>query len=74
MLYFVNLDLIYDRQIKGIYDTYYNLRDEKEYENIQGFSKSASIEQVTEHEHILTRGGLKHFGFLKSQFVNIKFR
>lgn len=45
-----------DEEIKGIYDTYHNWRDEKEYENIQGFCKSASIEEVREHEYILTPG------------------
>ncbi len=46
-----------DEEIKQICDTYHNWRDEKdEYEDIQGFCKSADIEKVREHEYILTPG------------------
>jgi len=45
-----------DEEIKQIYDTYHNWRDEKGYEDIQGFCKSASIEEVRGHEYILTPG------------------
>ena len=46
-----------DDEIKTIYDTYHNWRDEKEeYENVQGFCKSAGIEEVRGHEYILTPG------------------
>ena len=45
-----------DEEIKQIYDTYHNWRDEKGYENIQGFCKSASVEEVRGHEYILTPG------------------
>ena len=45
-----------NEEIKGIYDTYHNWRDENGYEDIQGFCKSASIEEVRGHEYILTPG------------------
>ncbi|MCX6347763.1 MAG: class I SAM-dependent DNA methyltransferase [Actinobacteria bacterium] len=45
-----------DEEIKQIYDTYHNWRDQKGYEDIQGFCKSASIDEVREHEYILTPG------------------
>jgi len=45
-----------DEEIKQIYDTYHNWRDGKDYEDIQGFCKSASIEEVRDHEYILTPG------------------
>ena len=45
-----------DEEIKQIYDTYHNWRDEKSYEDIQGFCKSASLEEVRGHEYILTPG------------------
>lgn len=45
-----------DEEIKQVYDTYHNWRDEKEYEDIQGFCKAASVEEVRGHEYILTPG------------------
>ncbi|HEY5524234.1 MAG TPA: class I SAM-dependent DNA methyltransferase [Clostridium sp.] len=45
-----------DEEIKQIYDAYHNWRDEKGYEDTQGFCKSASIEEVRGHEYILTSG------------------
>lgn len=45
-----------DEEIKQIYDTYHNWRDEKSHKDIQGFCKSASIEEVRGHEYILTPG------------------
>lgn len=46
-----------DEEIKEICDTYHNWCDSKdEYEDIQGFCKSADIEEVREHEYILTPG------------------
>jgi len=44
-------------EIAKICDTYHNWRDGNEaYEDIQGFCKSATIEEVREHEYILTPG------------------
>lgn len=45
-----------DEEIRQIYDTYHNWRDQKGYEDIQGFCKSVSIEEVRSHEYILTPG------------------
>lgn len=45
-----------DEEIKQIYDTYHNWRDGKDYEDVQGFCKSADIEEVRGHEYILTPG------------------
>ena len=45
-----------DDEIKQIYETYHNWRDQKGYEDIQGFCKSADIEEVRSHEYILTPG------------------
>lgn len=45
-----------DEEIKQVCDTYHNWRDEKDYEDIQGFCKSADLEEVRGHEYILTPG------------------
>ena len=45
-----------DQELAKICDTYHNWRDGEEYEDVQGFCKSASIEAVREHEYILTPG------------------
>lgn len=46
-----------DEEIKQIFDTYHNWRDGKEeYQDVQGFCKSANIEEVRGHEYILTPG------------------
>lgn len=46
-----------DDEIKQIFDTYHNWRDSKEeYQDVQGFCKSANIEEVRGHEYILTPG------------------
>ena len=43
----------------------YKKEETKEYEDIQGFCKSASIEEVKEHEYILTPG--RYVGIEKSE-------
>lgn len=46
-----------DNEIKQIYETYHNWRDEKkEYQDVKGFCKSASLDEVRSHEYILTPG------------------
>lgn len=46
-----------DDEIQQICDAYHNWRDSKsEYQDVQGFCKSASIEEIREHEYILTPG------------------
>ena len=42
--------------IKLIADTYQNWRQGKEYEDVQGFCKSATIEEVSDQDYILTPG------------------
>lgn len=46
-----------DEEIKQIYSTYHNWRDgNAEYVDVQGFCKSADIEEVRSHEYIITPG------------------
>ncbi len=46
-----------DEDIKKIADTYHNWRNiDGKYEDIKGFCKSATIEEVREHEYVLTPG------------------
>jgi len=45
-----------DEEIKQVCDTYHNWRDGKDYEDVQGFCKSANIEEIRGHEYILTPG------------------
>ena len=45
-----------DEEIKQIYGTYHNWRDDKEYEDVQGFCKAASSEEVRGHEYIINPG------------------
>lgn len=46
-----------DEDIKKIADTYHNYRNiNGEYEDIQGFCKAAKLEEVREHEYVLTPG------------------
>lgn len=45
-----------DDEIKQIYRTYHNWRDENGYEDTLGFCKSASIEEVRDHEYVLMSG------------------
>lgn len=42
--------------IKKIADTYQNWRKRKEYEDIQGFCKEASLEDIEQQDYILTPG------------------
>lgn len=46
-----------DEEIKNIYDTYHNwkLQDDT-YKDVEGFCKSANLEEVRSHEYILTPG------------------
>ena len=45
-----------DEEIKQVCDTYHAWRDGKDYEDVQGFCKSADLEEVRGHEYILTPG------------------
>ena len=52
-----------DNEIKSIYDTYHSWKlQNNEYQDINGFCKSANLNEVREHEYIITPGryvGLK---------------
>ena len=46
-----------EEDIKKIADTYHNYRNlNGQYEDIQGFCKAAKLEEVREHEYVLTPG------------------
>lgn len=45
-----------EEDIAKIADTYHNWRQAKDYEDIQGFCKEATIEEVAEQDYILTPG------------------
>jgi type I restriction enzyme M protein len=45
-----------DEDIRKIADTYINWQNNDNYEDIQGFCKSASIEEIRAHDYILTPG------------------
>ncbi|NLK71455.1 MAG: SAM-dependent DNA methyltransferase [Clostridiales bacterium] len=46
-----------DEEIQKVCDTYHNWRDGKsDYQDVQGFCKSAGIDEIREHEYILTPG------------------
>lgn len=46
-----------DEDVKKIADTYHNYRNiDGNYEDVQGFCKAAKLEEVMEHEYVLTPG------------------
>jgi type I restriction enzyme M protein len=45
-----------EEDVKKIADTYHNWKNDKDYEDIQGFCKSVSIEEISEHGYVLTPG------------------
>jgi type I restriction enzyme M protein len=45
-----------DDEVKQITDTYHNWKAGTKYQDVKGFCKSASLEEVKSHEHILTPG------------------
>lgn len=45
-----------EEDITRIADTYHNWRQRKEYENIQGFCKETSLEEIEEQDYVLTPG------------------
>ena len=45
-----------DEDIAKIRDTYHNWRKGEGYENVKGFCKSATIEKIRKHSHVLTPG------------------
>ncbi|WP_028987680.1 type I restriction-modification system subunit M [Thermicanus aegyptius] len=49
-------ELDYETEIKYIADTYHKWKKGEGYEDIKGFCKSATLEEVRSHEYILTPG------------------
>jgi type I restriction enzyme M protein len=45
-----------DEEIRQVCDTYHNWKNGGEYSDVQGFCKSAKLEEIREHEYILTPG------------------
>ena len=45
-----------DEEIRKIADTYINYKNAENYEDIQGFCKVASLDEIREHDYILTPG------------------
>ena len=45
-----------DEDIDKITETYHNWRKSENYNNIKGFCKSATIEEIEKHNHVLTPG------------------
>jgi type I restriction enzyme M protein len=45
-----------EEESKKIYSTYHSWRDNKNYEDIEGFCKTASIEEIRSHDYVLTPG------------------
>jgi type I restriction enzyme M protein len=50
-----NLELT-DEDIKKIADTYHNWRDNKDYDDVKGFCKSANLQDIEKNDYILTPG------------------
>ncbi len=45
-----------EEDIDKIKDTYHNWRNDENYEDIKGFCKSATLEDIRKHSHVLTPG------------------
>jgi type I restriction enzyme M protein len=45
-----------DEESEKIYSTYHNWRDNIKYKDIEGFCKSAPIEEIRIHDYVLTPG------------------
>jgi type I restriction enzyme M protein len=45
-----------DDDIEKITETYHNWRKSENYQNVKGFCKSATIEEIEKHNHVLTPG------------------
>ncbi len=45
-----------DEEIEQIYTTYHNWRQDDNYEDVDGFCKTATIEEIKSHDYVLTPG------------------
>ena len=45
-----------DDDIEKIAETYHRWREGRDYQDVPGFCKSASLEEVRSHDHVLTPG------------------
>ncbi len=45
-----------EEEIEQIYSTYHNWKNEETYEDIDGFCKSSTIEEIKSHDYVLTPG------------------
>ena len=45
-----------EEEIRKIADTYINYKNDENYEDIQGFCKVADLDEIREHDYILTPG------------------
>lgn len=45
-----------DEESEKIYSTYHAWRDDKDYQDIDGFCKSATLDEIRTHDYVLTPG------------------
>jgi type I restriction enzyme M protein len=45
-----------DEEIEQIYTTYHNWKNETDYKDVEGFCKSALLEEIKSHDYVLTPG------------------
>ncbi|MCP3926751.1 MAG: SAM-dependent DNA methyltransferase [Desulfobacterales bacterium] len=57
--------------IQKIAETYHNWRNGENYENVKGFCKSAAIEDIEKHAHLLTPG--RYVGIVDEEDARIPF-
>lgn len=61
-----------DEDVKKIADTYHNYRNiDGNYEDVQGFCKAAKLEEVREHEYVLTPG--RYVGIVEQEDDGVPF-
>lgn len=45
-----------EEEIEKIYTTYHSWRDNKDYQDVDGFCKSATLDEIRTHDYVLTPG------------------
>ncbi len=58
-------------EVKKIYTTYHNWRDDKDYQDTDGFCKSATLDEIRTHDYVLTPG--RYVGIEESEDDGIPF-